>query len=97
MTYDDQQEREDARRWVRRLRVLYTMLGVYAALSGMWFLIDLADGSESWWFHWPMLGVGGGLAVAAACLLGVGSVLGPDWERRQQDRYLARRRQDRSR
>jgi peptidoglycan/LPS O-acetylase OafA/YrhL len=100
MTQNDgahDQEREEARRWVRRLRVLYTMLGVYAVLSVMWFLIDLADDSEGWWFYWPMLGVGIAVAIAAVVLLGLGGVLGADWERRQEDRYIARRRRARER
>jgi two-component system, LytTR family, sensor kinase len=91
---DEREAREEARRWVRRLRVLYTILGVYAALSVMWFLIDLADDSEGWWFYWPMLGVGVAVAIAAVFLLGLGGLLGADWERRQEDRYLARRRRD---
>ena len=89
---DEHEARAEARRWVRRLRVLYTMLGVYAALSVMWFLIDLADDSEGYWFYWPMLGVGVAVAIAAVVLLGLGGLLGSDWERRQEDRYLARRR-----
>lgn len=89
---DEGAAREEARRWVRRMRLLYTVFAVYAVLSVLWFLIDLADDSEGWWFYWPMLGVGTAVGVAAACLLGVGGVLGPGWERRQEQRYLERRR-----
>src|SRR4029450_11267685 len=45
--------RADARRWVRKKRVLYTILGIYGVLSIMWFGIDMADGTESIWFYWP--------------------------------------------
>jgi hypothetical protein len=83
--------RAEARRWVRRQRVLYTMLGVYAVLSLMWFTIDLADDSEGFWFYWPMLGVGVAVAVAAVILLGVGGLFGMDWERRQIERYVRQR------
>jgi hypothetical protein len=31
--------RAEAQRWVRRLRVLYAILGIYAVLSLMWFAI----------------------------------------------------------
>jgi uncharacterized oligopeptide transporter (OPT) family protein len=89
---ESQQLRADARRWVRRLRTLYTMLGIYAALSVMWLMIDLADDSSGFWFYWPMLGVGIGVAIAAVVLLGVGGVFGTDWERRQVDRYVERQR-----
>ena len=81
--------RDEARRWVRRKRILFTMLGVYAALSVMWLFIDLADDSSGFWFYWPMLGTGIGVAITAVVLLGVGGVFGVDWEQREIDRYMA--------
>jgi hypothetical protein len=82
--------RAEARRWVRRKRVLYTILGIYVALSLMWFLIDMSDGTENLWFYWPMLGTGIGVAITAVALLGMGGLLGHDWENRQVERYLQR-------
>ena len=84
--------RAEAHRWVRRKRVLYTVLGIYLAFSLLWFAIDMADGTEDIWFYWPMLGTGIGVAITAIVLLGVGGVFGLDWERRQVDDYLQRRR-----
>ncbi len=78
----------DAQRWVRRLRILYTILGIYAALSLMWFAIDMADGTENLWFYWPMLGVGLAIAVTAIVLVGIGGLFGADWETRKMERYL---------
>jgi hypothetical protein len=77
-----------AQRWVRKLRILYTVVGAYAALSLMWFAIDMADGTENVWFYWPMLGTGVVVAVISVVLVGVGGLFGIDWERRQVDRYL---------
>ena len=88
----EKDERAEAHRWVRRKRILYTVLGIYLALSLMWFAIDMADGTENLWFYWPMLGTGIGVAITAIILLGVGGVFGMDWERRQVDYYLQRRR-----
>jgi peptidoglycan/LPS O-acetylase OafA/YrhL len=82
--------REEARRWVRKLRILFTILGIYVVLSLMWLVIDLADGTESIWFYWPMLGTGAVVAVTAVVLLGVGGLFGADWERRRVARYLER-------
>ena len=38
---------EEARRYVRRKRIFYTVLGIWLALSLMWFLIDMRDDSSS--------------------------------------------------
>jgi hypothetical protein len=82
---------EEARRYVRRKRIFYTVLGIWIALSLMWFLIDLADDSSSFWFYWPMLGTGIGVAVTGIVLLGIGGLMGVDRERREIDKYLRRR------
>jgi hypothetical protein len=89
---EPQDLRAEARRWVRRQRILYTILGIYAVLSLMWFAIDMADGTESLWFYWPMLGTGVVVAVTAVVLLGIGGPFGVDWEQRQVERFLEQRR-----
>ena len=89
---EPQHLRADAHRWVRRLRVLYTILGIYAAFSLMWFAIDMADGTESLWFYWPMLGTGLAVAVTAIVLVGIGGPFGADWENRKVERYLRQHR-----
>jgi 2TM domain-containing protein len=83
--------REEARRYVRRKRIFYTVLGVWLALSLMWFAIDLLDDSSSFWFYWPMLGTGIGVAITGIVLLGIGGLFGADWERRETEKYLRRR------
>jgi hypothetical protein len=82
--------RKEALRWVRKKRILYTILAIYAVLSLMWFMIDMADGTENLWFYWPMLGSGSVVAVAAVIMFGIGGLLGADWERRQVQRYIER-------
>jgi hypothetical protein len=82
---------EEARRYVRRKRIFYTVLGIWIALSLMWFAIDMLDDSSSMWFYWPMLGTGIGVAITGIVLLGIGGLLGVDWERREIDKYLRRR------
>jgi hypothetical protein len=82
---------EEARRYVRRKRILYTVVGIWITLSLMWFAIDMLDDSSSLWFYWPMLGTGVGVVITAIVLLGIGGLFGVDWERREMDRYLRRR------
>jgi hypothetical protein len=81
---------EEARRYVRRKRIFFTVLGVWVALCVMWSLIDLSDDSSSWWFYWPMLGTGIGVAITGVVLLGIGRLFGAEWERREIDKYLRR-------
>jgi TctA family transporter len=83
--------RADARRWVRKKRILYTILGIYGVLSIMWFGIDMADGTESIWFYWPMLGTGIAVAVTAVVIFGIGGLFGVGWEQRQIEHYLRQR------
>ena len=92
--WDDDSDKlnSDAQRWVRKKRILYTILGIYAVLSLMWFLIDMADGTESLWFYWPMLGTGIAVAITAVVLLGVGGVLGAEWEKRKVEGYVQQHR-----
>ena len=82
---------EEARRYVRRKRIFYTVLGIWIALSLMWFLIDMRDDSSSLWFYWPMLGTGTAVAITGIVLLGAGGLFGADWEHREIDKYLRRR------
>jgi hypothetical protein len=83
---------DEARRHVRRKRIFYTVLAIWSALSLMWFAIDMLDGGSSLWFYWPMLGTGIGVAITGIVLLGIGGLFGDEWERREIDKYLCRRR-----
>jgi hypothetical protein len=92
MDVSAEEAREEARRYVRRKRILYTVVGIWIALSLMWFTIDMRDdGTESLWFYWPMLGTGIGVAITAIVLLGLGGLFGVEWERRETEKYLRRR------
>ena len=85
---DVTRRREEARRWVRRKRIFYTVVGIYLCLSLMWFAIDPLDDSSGYWFYWPMLGTGLGVVVTGVVLGGIGGLFGADWERRQVEKYI---------
>jgi hypothetical protein len=84
--------RQEARRYVRRKRIFFMLVGIWLALSLMWFLIDILDDRDLDWFWWPMMGTGIAVAITGIVLLGVGGLFGPEWERREIDRYLHRHR-----
>jgi hypothetical protein len=83
--------RDEARRWVRRKRIFYTIVSIYLLLSLMWFSIDVLDDSTGLWFYWPMLGTGLAVVVTGLVMFGLGGLFGVEWERRQVDKYLERR------
>jgi 2TM domain len=85
---DPNERRDEARRWVRRKRIFYTVAGIYLCLSLMWFAIDLLDDSSGFRFYWPMLGTGVGVLMTGTVFGGVGGLFGKDWERRQAEKYL---------
>jgi hypothetical protein len=87
---DDNARRDEARRWVRRKRIFYSVVGIYLALSLMWLAIDLLDDSSGFWFYWPMLGVGIGVLITGVVLGGLGGLFGTEWERREVERYMRR-------
>jgi hypothetical protein len=91
MSESSNQALAEARRYVRRKRIFYTVLGIWIALSLMWFAIDMADDSSSVWFYWPMLGTGIAVAITGIVLLGIGGLMGVKWERREIDKYLRRK------
>lgn len=80
--------RQEARRYVRRKRIFYLVLGIWLALSLMWFLIDLLDDGRLNWFFWPMMGTGLGVVITGIVLLGFGGMFGPDWEHREVEKYM---------
>jgi hypothetical protein len=86
----DRETLEEARRYVRRKRIFYIVLGVWVALCVMWFVIDMTDDSSSIWFYWPMFGSGIAVAITGIVLLGIGGMFGIEWERREIDKYLRR-------
>jgi 2TM domain len=91
MSESSNQALAEPRRYVRRKRIFYTVLGIWIALSLMWFAIDMADDSSSVWFYWPMLGTGIAVAITGIVLLGIGGLMGVKWERREIDKYLRRK------
>jgi polyferredoxin len=80
--------REEARRWVRRKRTLYTVVVIYLALVVLWFMIDVLTGTDDWWFYWPALGGGVIVAIIGISMFGTAALFRGDWERRQMEKYL---------
>jgi 2TM domain len=81
---------QQARRRVATLKGFYIHLLVYCCVNTLLFISNwLTPGP--WWFYFPLLGWGIGLAVQALVVFGAGGFLGPQWERNKTDELMHRR------
>ncbi|CAA9570517.1 MAG: hypothetical protein AVDCRST_MAG49-3554 [uncultured Thermomicrobiales bacterium] len=86
---DDPVERQ-ARGRACQLRDFYSHAGSYAAVNLFLFVLDVLTGS-GWWFYWPLLGWGIGLASHAWSVYGVDAHFGDAWEERKVRELVGRR------
>lgn len=71
-----------ARKRVKELRDLYTHAGIYSVIISFLFILDLITGS-GFWFYWPALGWGVGLAIHAVVVLVEEGIFDKSWEERK--------------
>lgn len=75
---------------VRKVKGFYLHLLNYAAVIGFLALLNLVTTPTYWWFFWPALGWGLGVVFQAIQIFGPHPFLGPEWEKREVERYLGR-------
>ena len=74
---------EQALKQARELRGFYNHLLVYVVVNTFLFAIDYLGGAEDWWFYWPLLGWGIGVAVHGINVYLGTRAFGADWEERK--------------
>lgn len=79
---DEAESYRRAKARVEELQGYYAHLGVYLAVNLGLFLINWLT-SDNWWFFWPLIGWGIGLAIHTFVVFGVGHFFGPEWEARK--------------
>ena len=72
-----------ARERVAALRGFYTHLAVFILVNAGLLTINLLATPGNWWFYWPLLGWGMGLAAHALTVYGAGGRWGREWEERR--------------
>lgn len=85
---------ERARRKVQQIKGLYVHVSVYCVVIAGLFLINFVTG-RPWWFFWPAIGWGVGLAFHAFGVYGTDALFGADWEERKLQELLERERRGR--
>ncbi len=82
----DSNEAASAERARRRLvseKGFYVHLATYVLVIAGLFIINVLTGHGRWWFVWPAIGWGIGIAVHALSAFGLIGLLGRDWEERR--------------
>lgn len=88
---------EKARVRVKKKKEFYQHLASYVIMSGFFFLLNAVTSFGSWWFYWPMMGWGIGLAFHyfdAFGFPGVGEI-SEEWEQRAIEEELQKMGADR--
>ncbi|HMQ49079.1 MAG TPA: 2TM domain-containing protein [Saprospiraceae bacterium] len=89
----DQQYLE-ARKKVQEKKKFYTHLGTYVVMGAFFFILNMLTSPFNWWFYWPMLGWGIGLAMHYIRVFGLPGteVMTEDWEEKEIQRELRKKR-----
>ena len=89
---DEAARREEARRYVEKLRNFYQLLLLAVVMIGLSALIDAWTSPGRQWFHWVAFGFGIAIVFSAIDTFGRNLWLGYGWQRRKEREYLARNR-----
>ena len=82
---------DEALRHVREVRGFYVHAAVYIVVIGGLATVNLLTGHGRWWFVFPALGWGVGVAAHGLSVFAVRGWLGAGWEARKVREYLDRR------
>lgn len=76
---DDRYKR--ARQRMEDLKGFYSHLMIFVLVNAILFVVDFLSG-DSWWFYWPLVGWGIGIAIHGFSVFR-GGPFGPEWEARK--------------
>jgi len=89
---DDSRMYEEARERVKKKKDFYGHLTTYVIVGIFFFVLNMLTSPFDWWFYWPMLGWGIGLASHYFSAFGLpgAEALDEEWEQREIDREVRR-------
>ncbi len=82
--FDEQQAYQRAIERAKELKKFYAHLGTYIVMSLFFFILNLVTSNGHWWFYWPVLGWGLGVALNAVKVFAYGS----GWEENKAKEIL---------
>lgn len=81
-------KKEEARRYVDRLRGFYQQLTSYVVINAMLAIINLISNPHHLWFYWVSLFWGVALIIQAIQLYGPGGKHNSSWEAKKMKEYM---------
>lgn len=86
-------EFQAAKMQVRKKKNFYRHLGVYLSVGSFFLLMNLATYHGKWWFFFPLLPWGIGLAIQYLTTFGFPGtgILSDEWEQRELEQELNKR------
>jgi len=85
---DEQARYDEAKKRVSEIKEFYQHLATYVVINGMLVVINLLTSPQYFWFVWPLLGWGIGVALHALSVFG--GVWGKDWEERKINEIMGK-------
>ncbi|KPJ59224.1 MAG: histidine kinase [Latescibacteria bacterium DG_63] len=92
---DDQARYERAKKQVEEIKGFYSHFFVYVLVNIALFLLNVLTSPHHFWFYWPLIFWGIGLAVHAVRVFGGGRFWGQEWEERKIKEIMERDRGER--
>jgi hypothetical protein len=80
-----------AKREVRTIKALYTHVLVYICVMSGLALLNMLLTNSGWWFQWPLIGWGIGLAIHSFLVFAPMRPFGQGWEERKIHERLERK------
>jgi hypothetical protein len=80
---EDNERYKKAKERVEAIKSFYGHLFIYIMVNIGLFLINYIASPGDWWFYWPLVGWGIGLAAHGVTVFGTEGVFGKDWEERK--------------
>jgi len=84
---------EIAKKRVEEKKKFYSHLSTYVVMGVFFYILNYLSSPHHWWFYWPMLGWGLGLAMHYVKIFGIPGLIDemtPDWEEKQIQAELSK-------
>ncbi|MFO7815419.1 MAG: 2TM domain-containing protein [Halanaerobiales bacterium] len=79
----EEEKYEKAKEKVKEIKDFYSHLLVYLVVNIGIFIINYIVSPGNYWFYWPLIGWGIGIAVHWTQVFGVSRILGENWEKKK--------------